>query len=340
VKFIDEVLIEVKAGDGGDGCHSFRREKYVPRGGPDGGNGGKGGDVILFADEGKGTLLDYRYRRHLTAARGQHGQGKDKHGAFAEDVRVPVPVGTIVYDEEKGQILADLHQAGQDLIVARGGLGGHGNAHFRGSKRITAAGEKGHPGDFRTIRLELKLLADVGLVGLPNAGKSSLLAAASAARPKVADYPFTTKAPALGVISLPDHRSFVMADLPGLIEGASQGAGLGHQFLRHVERTRVLLHLVDLSTVEPEDLLATYDAIEEELRSYNETLLKRPRLVVLSKQDLPLVQERSAAAEALLKKRGLEVFRISSVQKEGLTELFEQVWTLIRFGDNKDGLSE
>lgn len=330
MKFIDEAKIHVKAGNGGDGCVSFRREKYVPRGGPDGGNGGRGGDVILFADLGMGTLMDYRYRHQLKAKRGQHGRGKDKHGASGESIRVPVPVGTVIKEVETGHIIADLVEAGSECIVARGGPGGYGNAHFKSSteqapKRRTLGGV----GDEKEIFLELKLLADAGLIGMPNAGKSSLLRAISAAHPKVAEYPFTTKSPILGVVSLIGQRSFVVADLPGLIEGAHEGAGMGIKFLRHVERTRLFLHLVDLSSVNPDDLLASFEAIETELKEYNTSLLERPRIVVLTKIDLPVVRKRSNAAEQEFKKRGFEVFMTSSVTHLGIRELLEKCWKVL-----------
>ncbi len=338
MKFIDEAKIYVKAGDGGDGCMSFRREKYVPRGGPDGGNGGKGGDVIFFASPNMSTLMDFRYRRHIKAERGQHGRGKDMHGARGEDVRVPVPLGTVVKSVDDERILADLVAADQEFIVARGGHGGYGNAHFKSSTRQAPREHNpGAPGEEREILLELKLMADVGLVGMPNAGKSSLLTVVSAAHPKVADYPFTTKSPGLGVVALSDHRSFTIADLPGLIEGAHTGTGLGIQFLKHVERTRLLLHLVDLSTVTPENLLASFEAIETELREYDTTLIDRPRLVVLSKMDLPEVVEHSRVAETEFKKRGFEVFKISSVTQEGLKPLLERCWELLTSPPYKGG---
>ncbi len=329
MKFIDEAKIQVKAGDGGDGCMSFRREKFVPRGGPDGGNGGKGGDVIFFADAGCSTLMDYRYRRHLKGERGKHGKGKDMHGAGGDDIRVPVPVGTVIKEVSEERLLGDLDAVGKELVVARGGAGGHGNAHFKTQRRQAPRQRTpGQEGEVLEIRLELKLLADIGFVGLPNAGKSSLLRAVSAAHPKVADYPFTTKTPALGVVALSEHRHFTIADLPGLIEGASQGAGLGHQFLRHIERTRLLLHLVDLSSV-GEDLMESFETIENELREYDMGLIERPRLVVLSKIDLPVVQERSYAATEAFQKRGLEVFQVSSVTKEGVNVLLERCWEIL-----------
>ncbi len=330
MKFIDEAKIVVQGGDGGDGCASFRREKYVPRGGPDGGNGGKGGDIALYADPNKSTLLDYHYQRQLKAKRGAHGRGKDQHGAAGEGLRVPVPVGTVIWEEPGHLLLGDLDRVGKELIIVRGGRGGRGNASFRSSRRQAPRDrEEGQPGEQRTIVLELKLLADVGLVGLPNAGKSSLLTAISAAHPKVADYPFTTKAPALGVISLSDHRTFTVADLPGLIEGASQGAGMGYEFLRHVERTRILLHMLDLSEVVPGEEAGPFETIENELRSYDSTLLDRPRLVVLTKIDLPAVQERSYDVAKQFTERGFEVHTVSAVTKENLDKLVERTWQLI-----------
>lgn len=327
MKFIDEAKIQVQAGDGGDGCVSFRREKYVPRGGPDGGDGGKGGDVILYADPDKTTLMDYRYRRQLKAKRGQHGRGKDQHGARGETLRVPVPVGTVVSDADTQDLLGDLKEKGMELVVCKGGKGGAGNARFKtATQQAPRRMEPGAPGEEREILLELKLLADVGLVGLPNAGKSSLLRAISAAHPKVADYPFTTKVPALGVVSLSEHRSFTVADLPGLIEGAHTGTGLGIQFLRHIERTQLLVHLIDLSTVEPENWFSSYDAIETELREYDAQLMNRPRLVVFSKIDLPEVLERSYDAEKAFAARGITTFKVSSTTREGIDELLEACW--------------
>ncbi len=349
MKFIDEAKVYVKGGDGGDGCLSFRREKYVPRGGPDGGNGGKGGDVIFYADPDHNTLMDYRYRKHLKAKVGTHGRGKDQHGACGEDLLVPVPVGTVILDKTTGDCLGDLAQAGQKLVVAHGGRGGWGNAHYKSSRRQAPRHRTfGDEGEEREIILELKLLADVGLVGLPNAGKSSFLSAISAAHPKVADYPFTTKVPALGVVALSDHRTFTVADLPGLIEGAHEGVGLGIQFLRHVERTRVLLHLVDLSTVADEDLLESFKVIETELKEYDAgrseridatSLADRPRLVVISKIDLPDVQVRSYAASEAFKRLGFEVFEISSFNQEGTTALLERCWQLLH-EESKDSLQE
>lgn len=329
MKFIDEAIIRVQAGDGGDGCISFRREKYIPRGGPDGGNGGRGGDVIFFADPNKNTLLDYRYRKLLQAKHGKNGMGKDMHGAGGLDLKVPVPIGTILWEAATGLELGDLNHAGTELIVACGGRGGRGNAAFRSSRRqAPRKRDQGAAGEEKEIRLELKLLADVGLVGLPNAGKSSLLSAISAAHPKVADYPFTTKQPILGVASLAGHRSLTVADLPGLIEGASQGAGMGIEFLRHVERTKTLLHLIDLATTEPDHIEKPFETIEKELKAYDPRLLKKKRLVVFSKIDLPEVQGHIKEAVRYFKKRGLETCAISAVARQGLDELLEKVWQL------------
>jgi len=338
MKFIDEAKILVKAGDGGDGCVSFRREKFVPRGGPNGGNGGRGGDIIFYADPNKASLLDYRYQRHLKAKRGGHGRGKDQHGASGESIRLPVPLGTEVWEASSQALLGDLDQNGRELVVARGGRGGRGNTHFKSSTRQAPRhAETGEPGEERTIRLELKLLADIGLVGLPNAGKSSLLRAVSAAHPKVADYPFTTKRPVLGVVGLSDERSFTVADLPGLIEGAHQGQGMGIQFLRHVERTRLLLHLVDLSTVKTEQVLAGFETIERELGEYDARLFNRPRLVVLSKIDLPAVQQNLKQAMQLFSDRHMKTLAVSSLTREGIDELLNRCWDILSQSEISDG---
>jgi GTP-binding protein len=282
--FVDRVKISVKAGNGGDGIISFRREAFVPKGGPDGGDGGRGGSVILRVDPQLSTLLDFRYRHELEAENGRPGQGAKKTGKSGRDEIVRVPPGTIVIDDDSGTTLSDLTEPGQELIVAKGGRGGKGNIHFATSvKRTPRKSTPGEPGQARKIRLELKLLADVGLVGLPNAGKSTLLSVVSAARPEVADYPFTTLTPHLGIVRAGEMNSFVMADIPGLIEGASEGKGLGHQFLRHIERTRVLCILIDTLEEEPEGVLET---LLRELQEYNPDLLDRPRLIVRSKADL------------------------------------------------------
>ena len=317
--FVDEAIIEVKAGDGGNGCVAFRREKYVPFGGPAGGDGGKGGDVILYVDPHLNTLYRFTRRRHFRAGRGQHGRGKNQHGASGADLRIPVPPGTLVRDAETGQILADLTEPGQEVIVARGGRGGRGNARFATpTNQAPRIAENGEPGEERTLKLELKLLADVGLVGKPNAGKSTLLAAVTAARPKIAPYPFTTLAPHLGVVVLDEQTDFVMADLPGLIEGASQGKGLGHEFLRHVERTRLLVHLLDGSAP---DAIGDFYAINEELAAFGHGLAQKPQIVAFNKIDIPEARERWPEVKERLEAEGYEVFAISGLTREGVRPL-------------------
>lgn len=316
--FYDYAKIYVKAGDGGNGCVAFRREKYVPAGGPSGGDGGRGGNVVITADRNMHTLIDFRYRKHYKAERGEHGRGKNQHGKSGEDLIIRVPLGTIVRDLE-GAFRADLKRDGQSIVVARGGKGGRGNARFKTPKlQAPRFAEKGDPGEERTLELELKLLADVGLIGFPNAGKSSLLSRISAARPKVANYPFTTLHPELGVVQV-DDRSFVVADLPGLIAGAHTGAGLGHRFLRHVERTRVLLLVVDTAGTEGRDPVEDVEIILQELKLYKEELAGRPLVIAANKMDLP------EAAENLLslqqKFTGIEIYPISVVTGSGIEEL-------------------
>ncbi len=322
MKFIDEVKIYVKAGDGGRGCLSFRREKFVPLGGPDGGDGGRGGDVMLEVDMALSTLLDLRYKQHLKAQNGAPGMGKNMHGKSGDDLIIKVPPGTLVYDDETGELLADLTEAGQGFLLLKGGQGGRGNARFLTStNRAPRHTQPGTPGEERILRLQLKLLADVGLVGLPNAGKSTLISCVSAARPKIADYPFTTLVPNLGVVRYSDFRSFVMADIPGLIEGASDGQGLGARFLRHIERTDLFLHLVDLSGLQQGDPLENFDKINHELARYKQTLSERPMLVVFTKQDITEVRERTAELRPLFEARGYRTLAISAVTREGLAEL-------------------
>lgn len=319
--FIDRAVIYVKGGDGGNGVVSFRREKFIPKGGPDGGDGGHGGDVILVADEGLSTLLDFQQRRHFRAQRGTHGQGAKRHGKRGGSLVVPVPVGTVVRDADTRDVLADLVQHGQRVVVGRGGRGGRGNARFATpTRRVPRQAEPGEAGQERQIELELKLIADVGLAGLPNSGKSTLLSRVSAARPKIADYAFTTTEPYLGVVGLPDGRSFVLADIPGLIEGAHQGAGLGHTFLRHISRTSVLIHLVDLAGPE-RDPLADFQTVNDELRLYDPALVQRPMLVALNKIDQPQARERVAAVAAAIKEMGYHVFAISGATGEGVEPL-------------------
>ncbi|WP_447977603.1 GTPase ObgE [Candidatus Nitrospira bockiana] len=324
--FVDQVRIFVKAGAGGDGACSFRREKYVPRGGPDGGDGGHGGNIIVAASRQLTTLLDLRYQQHYTAKSGGRGEGSNRHGKTAPDVVIKVPVGTIVYDDETGQQLTDLTQDGQSHVVALGGRGGRGNSHFATStNRVPTHFEHGTPGEERWLRLELKLLADVGLVGFPNAGKSTFVAAVSAARPKIADYPFTTLTPNLGVVSWDDDRSFVIADIPGLIEGAHEGKGLGFQFLRHIERTLFLLHLIDISEWAGEDPIMSFEVMRKELEAYNAALVRKPFAVVGTKVDIKGDGTRLAALRAYCRGRQIRFFPVSAVTREGLTGLIQFV---------------
>uniref|UniRef100_A0A831ZIJ4 GTPase Obg n=1 Tax=Desulfacinum infernum TaxID=35837 RepID=A0A831ZIJ4_9BACT len=326
MRFVDEVRIEVQAGRGGNGCVSFRRGKYVPRGGPDGGDGGKGGDVVFEATERKQTLLDFRYKRFYRAQRGRHGQGKGKHGRSGEDLILMVPVGTLVKDALTGEVLADLHKPGMRWTAARGGAGGRGNARFATpTRQAPRIAEEGKEGEYRELVLELKLLADVGLVGLPNAGKSTLIAAVSAARPKIADYPFTTLVPNLGVVQYGDAPPFVMADIPGLIEGAHEGAGLGIRFLRHIERTRVLVHVVDAASVPSENPLKPYRIIERELSQYAESLARKPRLVALNKMDMIPDPDARARLLRVFSTIGCPVLGISALTREGLDDFLKAV---------------
>jgi GTPase len=324
--FIDEAKIFVRAGNGGRGCVSFRREKFVPKGGPDGGDGGKGGDIVLEADRNLSTLLDFRYRRHYTAERGEHGRGSDQKGRDGRDNTIRVPLGTVVRLLDSGAVLADLVTPGQRFIAAHGGRGGRGNAHFKSpTKQAPRYAQPGEAGETQWLSLELKLLADVGLMGLPNAGKSTLLARISAARPKIASYPFTTLVPQLGIVRLRDEGSCVVADIPGIIEGAHAGKGLGHQFLRHIERTRLLLHLVDMTASEEDDPLLNFDTVNHELRAYASQLADKPQVVVATKMDVPsakLAWERFQPEIAAL---GLRVIAISAVTGEGIGTLFDEI---------------
>ena len=320
--FIDEVVITVKAGDGGNGCLAFRREKYVPRGGPSGGDGGRGGDVALVASQHYNTLLHFRFNPEHKAERGRHGEGSNRTGRDGASIDVPTPVGTIVRDADTGETLHDFTTPGDRFIVARGGRGGKGNARFATSThQAPTEHEAGKPGEERRLRLELKLLADVGLVGFPNAGKSTLISRISAARPKIADYPFTTLEPSLGVVSADGHRAFVVADIPGLIEGAHAGHGLGTQFLRHIERTRLLAHLVDVSEATGRDPVRDFEIVMAELTNFSEDLARKPMILVATKLDAAQDLERVASLEALARNRGLDFFKISSVTGEGLEAL-------------------
>ena len=331
--FVDEAKIYVKGGDGGNGAVAFRREKYVPLGGPAGGDGGRGGDVILEVDEGLRTLVDFRFRRHFKAERGEHGQGKNRHGRDGRDLVLKVPPGTIVYDATTGERLADLTRPGQRFVVARGGRGGRGNTRFAThANPAPRIAEKGEPGEERWVRLELRLLADVGLVGFPNAGKSSLLSAVTRANPEVAPYPFTTLTPLLGVVRLEEGRSFVIADLPGIIEGAHAGAGLGHRFLRHISRTRLLLLVLDMAATEGRDPYEDYRTLRKELELYHPELARRPYFVVANKMDLPEAEEHLERFRARLAESGEDVFvyPISAVTHAGLDELLLAVERALR----------
>jgi GTP-binding protein len=324
--FIDEVTIYVKAGDGGNGCMAFRREKYVPRGGPSGGDGGRGGDVVVIASEHHTTLLHLRFNPEHHAERGRHGEGSNRTGRVGASVEVPVPLGTIVYDAETGEALHDITAASDRFVAVRGGRGGRGNARFATSThQAPREHEPGTPGEERRLRLELKLLADAGLVGFPNAGKSTLISRISAARPKIADYPFTTLEPHLGVVSLPDDRTFVVADIPGLIEGAHLGHGLGTRFLRHVERTSLLAHLVDVSEASGRDPVNDFEVVMTELASFSPELAAKPMLVVATKLDAAQDRSRVAALERLAGDRGLPFQAISSVTGEGIEPLKQAI---------------
>ncbi|MEM7009735.1 MAG: GTPase ObgE [Thermodesulfobacteriota bacterium] len=326
VKFIDQAKIYVKAGDGGRGCVSFRREKFVPRGGPNGGDGGNGGDVVMVAKRNMSSLLDHRYQQHYKAKRGVHGKGKDQHGKNAEDLLIPVPMGTLIKDFETGEFYGDLTKEEDSIVVAKGGKGGRGNARFvTPTNQAPREVEPGVPGEEKIITLELKLLADVGLLGFPNAGKSTLISTISAARPKIADYPFTTLVPNLGVVSYGDGQTFVLADIPGIIEGAHEGAGLGIQFLRHIERTKILIHMLDLSPMTGRDPINDYDKLNHELKSYSEELSKKPQIVALNKIDLTEAREE---LEGLLKHfgdLGVKTFPISAATGEGTKDLIYEV---------------
>jgi GTP-binding protein len=327
VRFVDQVRIEVKAGDGGHGAVAFRREKYIERGGPSGGDGGNGGSVRFVADPQLTTLLDYRYQQHHHARSGQNGMGSDCNGSGAEDLVLRVPVGTLFKDAETGDLLADLSSPGAEYLAAKGGRGGLGNINFATSTRQTPRfAQDGTPGEQKLIMLELKLLADVGLLGYPNAGKSTLISRVSRAKPKIADYPFTTLVPNLGMVQYRDNKSFVMADIPGLIEGASEGAGLGLQFLRHVERCRVLVHLVDLGAHEEDRTPEKdFDVLNRELARYSPDLAKKPQVIAASKLDLPYGREKLEAFESAMKRRGMKVYPVSAVTGEGLQAVLDAV---------------
>jgi GTP-binding protein len=324
--FVDEVRITVKAGRGGDGSCSFRREMFVPRGGPDGGDGGNGGDVVFTASHRLTTLLDLRYQRHYEAEDGKPGSGSNCTGRRGKAVIVMLPVGTVIYDDQTGEVLADLVTDGESVIIAQGGKGGRGNSHFATStNRVPTHFEQGTGGEERQLRLELKLLADVGLVGFPNAGKSTLIAAISAARPKIADYPFTTLIPNLGVVRYGEDRSFVVADIPGLIEGAHEGKGLGIQFLRHIERTSLLMHLVDVSEWATEDPAMSFEVMRNELASYDPTLVKRPFAIVATKIDAAGDGTKLKSLQTYCKRHRIRCLPISAATREGLADLISFV---------------
>ncbi len=325
--FYDEAKVYVKGGDGGDGAVAFRREKYVPHGGPAGGDGGHGGDVVFYVDSHRSTLYHFSKRTHFKASRGAHGRGSKQRGANGDDVHVAVPPGTMVYDAETGERVGDLTEPGQELTVAQGGRGGRGNASFASSTdQAPRIAEHGEPGEERWLRLELKVLADVGLVGMPNAGKSTLLAATTGARPKIAAYPFTTLQPNLGVVTLDPETEFVMADIPGLIEGASEGKGLGHEFLRHIERTRVLIHLLDGLSNDP---LGDFEAINLELETFSEALAEKPQLVAFNKMDMPKAQERWPTVRRELEREGHLVMAVSALAKQNTRELLYRAAALL-----------
>jgi len=330
MKFVDEVRIRVEAGDGGRGCVSFRREKYVPRGGPSGGDGGDGGDVVLRADAGLSTLLDLSYPQRLRAGRGEHGRGKDQHGARGGELVLHVPVGTLVYEEPGGVLLADLCAPAKTAVVARGGRGGRGNRRFATpTNRAPRQAEPGTPGEQRELRLELHVLADAGLLGFPNVGKSTLIRAVSAARPRVADYPFTTLVPHLGVVRVGEERSFVLADVPGLIPGAHTGHGLGTRFLRHLARTGVLVHLLDVSGLTSRDPVEDFDALNRELALASPELAAKPQIVVAGKLDLAETRERLPHARARFAARGIELHAVSGVSGAGTRELMAVIATAV-----------
>ena len=336
MKFIDEAIITVQSGDGGRGCVSFRREKHIPRGGPDGGNGGNGGNIFFLTSPRKRTLQQFRYKQLFKAQNGTHGLGKDKTGKNGSDLYIELPPGTVVSDHLSEEVLTDLAQPEQTFLIAQGGRGGMGNHHFKSSThRSPRFAQPGEPGQTLKLKLELKLLADVGLIGLPNAGKSTLISVMSAARPKIADYPFTTLTPNLGVVSVGSEASFVVADIPGLIAGAHQGAGLGIRFLKHVERTHVLVHLIDAATIDPQDPLAAFTTVKQELTSYSANLATKPQLVVLTKMDLP---DTDAAAECFAKairEKSFNILTISAVTGLGIDRLKSEIMQILDDTDQR-----
>lgn len=333
MKFIDEVMITVQSGDGGRGCVSFRRERFIPKGGPDGGDGGKGGDVVFKATLRKRTLYHFKFKKHFRAESGKGGSGDQKTGKNGEDLILEVPVGTVVVDPAEGRILKDLKEPDEIFIVAKGGRGGQGNKRFASSTRRTPRfAQPGEPGQHLSIKLELKLIADAGIIGLPNAGKSTLISKISSARPKIADYPFTTLTPNLGIVSHPKRNPFCVADIPGLIKGAHEGAGLGIRFLKHIERTRILIHLIDVSGIDSDNPLEQYETVNRELFLYSRKLAETPQLVVLNKMDMPDAQERATSFNAALPEK--KVLKISALTGNGLAQLINTI------ADMLDNLNE
>jgi GTP-binding protein len=328
VKFIDEVIITVWSGNGGRGCVSFRREKFIPRGGPDGGDGGKGGDIVLKTTSRKRTLYQFRFQKHFKAKNGAHGQGKQKTGKNGQDLIIELPPGTLVTDADTGKVITDLVKCDEIFVLARGGRGGQGNARFKTSKnRSPRFAQPGEPGETKTLKLELKLLADVGIIGLPNAGKSTLITAVSSARPKIGNYPFTTLYPSLGVVQTGWAEPFVVADIPGLIKGAHKGTGLGIRFLRHIERTRILIHLIDVSAIDTDNPLHAYNTVNKELAMYNRKLTEKPQIVVLNKIDLPDVREAAKKFQNALKEK--QVILISALTGKGIEDLNSKIVQLL-----------
>ena len=332
MKFIDEAMITVQSGDGGKGCVSFRREKFIPRGGPDGGDGGKGGDIILTTTSRKRTLYHFKYQKHFKAEIGAHGQGNQKTGKNGRNLTIELPPGTLVIDADTGHLIKDLVDTDETFVILKGGRGGQGNTKFKTSTHRTPRfAQPGEPGETRTLKLELKLLADVGIIGLPNAGKSTLISAISSARPKIANYPFTTLTPSLGVVQTGYAEPFVVADIPGLIKGAHQGTGLGIKFLRHIERTRILVHLIDVSSIDTDDPLREYHTINQELAMYDEKLVQKPQIVVLNKLDLPGVRKMAEIFQSVVKDK--KVALISALTGQGLEQLKSQIVHLLDSND-------
>jgi len=327
--FIDQAKIKLKAGDGGPGCVSFRREKFIPKGGPDGGDGGKGGDVVFEAVDDLDTLIDFFGQHVLRAKKGNHGSGANRSGLDGADLVIPVPPGTLIYDEDYDILLKDLNEIGMRVVICKGGRGGKGNKFYATStNQAPRMAQRGEPGQERNIRLELKLIADVGLVGMPNAGKSTLVSRCSAARPKIADYPFTTLEPVLGIVELSDYRRFVMADIPGLIEGASKGAGLGHDFLKHIERTRLIVHILDIFPIDGSDPLANYHIVRQELAAHSQELASKPEIIVINKMDLD--QDRSRFKKLYKSLGQRKIWPISAVSGDGIKEVIEALWDELR----------